>query len=209
MLQVASAISPNEETKRILLDAAGFDPATLVLKRGGPQFSSCLEVAELWIRVAKLSASATQIEAQLLQRAASYECKPVPELHELLDELKAMGIKIGIASMDTEESVRKLIDSHGLVVDFYCGSDSGCGIKPSGDMVHAFCRAVGVSPNEVAVVGDSPGDMRMARNAGCGLAIGVLTGVGTHDTLKEADVIFESLARIRRAPRCLFSAGGV
>jgi phosphoglycolate phosphatase len=43
-------------------------------------------------------------------------------------------------------------------------------------MVHAFCQACDLAPIEVAVVGDNPHDLEMARQAGAGLAIGVLSG---------------------------------
>ena len=71
-----------------------------------------------------------------------------------------------------------------------------CAVKPAPDMVLHLCRAVGVPPTRTAVVGDSPADLRMARAAGAGLAIGVLTGVGGRADLEPlADVV----ARLGRA----------
>ena len=43
-------------------------------------------------------------------------------------------------------------------------------------MAPAFCAACGLEPSEVIVVGDTPADLMMARNAGCAQAIAVLTG---------------------------------
>jgi phosphoglycolate phosphatase len=62
-------------------------------------------------------------------------------------------------------------------------------------MVQAFCRSVGLAAREIAVVGDSPHDLDMARAAGAGKAIGVLTGVSAHDVLSlHADLVLESIA---------------
>ena len=58
-------------------------------------------------------------------------------------------------------------------------ADDGVPVKPAPDMVLRLCAAIGVPPARTAVVGDSAADLRMARAAGAGLAIGVLTGVGS------------------------------
>ena len=56
------------------------------------------------------------------------------------------------------------------------GYDSGHGAKPEPGMILAFCAAMGLSPAEVAMIGDSPADLTAGRAAGCGRVIGVLTG---------------------------------
>jgi phosphoglycolate phosphatase len=64
-------------------------------------------------------------------------------------------------------------------------------------MVHAFCRAVDLPEKEIAVVGDTPHDMHMARAAGAGLAIGVLTGVSPREILADyADRVLNSIAEL-------------
>ena len=58
-------------------------------------------------------------------------------------------------------------------------------------------RSSGVPPARTAVVGDSPADLRMARSAGAGRAIGVLTGVGDRPTLEPlADLVLGSIAEL-------------
>jgi len=52
-----------------------------------------------------------------------------------------------------------------------------------------------LSPSQIAMVGDNRHDMDMARAAGAGAAIGVLSGTGSHQTLTEvADVLIASVA---------------
>jgi phosphoglycolate phosphatase len=52
--------------------------------------------------------------------------------------------------------------------------------------VHGFCKSVGVSPSEIVVVGDSLHDLDMAKAAGAGLAVAVLSGVAGHGHLAHA-----------------------
>ena len=64
-------------------------------------------------------------------------------------------------------------------------------------MVLGFCRATGLSPHEVAVIGDSTHDLHMARAAGAGLAVGVLTGPARDaDLAPDADVVLPSIAAL-------------
>ena len=82
-------------------------------------------------------------------------------------------------------------------IDAFVCADDGVAVKPAPDMVIHLCRAVGVPPTRTAVVGDSAADLRMARAAGAGLAIGVLTGVGGRADLEPlADDVIESVARL-------------
>ena len=64
----------------------------------------------------------------------------------------------------------------------------------------AFCRTTGLKASEIAVVGDSPHDLDMARAAGAGRAIGVLTGVSLREVLSlHADLVLESIADLETA----------
>ena len=61
------------------------------------------------------------------------------------------------------------------MLEFVAGYDSGLGAKPEPGPVIAFAAAVGVSTNEIVVVGDFALDVATARNAGA-RAVAVLTG---------------------------------
>ena len=81
------------------------------------------------------------------------------------------------------------------MVDFVAGYDSVSRAKPAGDMVHAFCKACGLRPSEVAVIGDNLHDMEMGHDAGAGLVIGVLSGNSSREDFGTiADVVLESVA---------------
>jgi len=104
--------------------------------------------------------------------------RPLIPLEPIFRQLKARRIRLGIATNDNEASARNHLAMLKLdyLVDFVAGYDSVKKAKPAGDMVHAFCQACDLAPIEVAVIGDNPHDLEMARQAGAGLAIGVLSG---------------------------------
>jgi phosphoglycolate phosphatase len=131
---------------------------------------------------------------------------PIGRPGEVFAALIAQGLRLGVATNDSEASARRHIEALGLLakVEFIAGYDSGHGGKPKPGMVLAFARRVGVEPREVAVVGDSRHDLDAARAAGA-LAIGVLSGpAGREDLEPHADHI---IADIGALP-ALFAARG-
>lgn len=130
-------------------------------------------------------------------RVAPLSASPIVDLGGLFDELSLLGLTLGIATNDVERSaiatMRHLGVAHRLTA--IIGYDLVERAKPAGDMVHAFCAVAGVEPDEVAVVGDNLHDVEMARAAGAGLAIGVLTGNGAAADLEPyCDHVLASVA---------------
>jgi len=123
----------------------------------------------------------------------------VDPLAPFLSKFVAAGIKLGVATMDDEQSARDTL--HGLdcldMLDFVCGADSGYGEKPDTGMVLAFSEQCGLASSEVMMVGDSPRDLKMGRNAGVGLSVGVLTGTTRRQALAPyADHILDDISGI-------------
>jgi phosphoglycolate phosphatase len=128
--------------------------------------------------------------------------QPVTDLVNLFGRLKTHGLKLGLATMDSSAAAEAQMTSLGVrrLMDFVCGYDSGFGEKPGPGMVAGFCRAVGLKPGEIGVIGDSPHDLDMARSGGAGLAVGVLTGVSPRELLTlHADLVLESIAELETA----------
>ena len=122
---------------------------------------------------------------------------PICDLDVLMLTLSGAGLPIGIASSDGEASIRRTVEVLGVArhVSFIAGYDSGHGPKPEPGMIHAFAAHLGLGASQIAMVGDNRHDMEMARAAGAGAAIGVLSGTGSHQTLAElADVLIGSVA---------------
>ncbi len=121
---------------------------------------------------------------------------PLAEPRAVLRRCASRGLKLGLATNDSEASARRQLVALGVdaYMDFVAGYDSGHGGKPGPGMVLAFARAIGVEPGRVAMVGDSPFDLISARSAGA-MAVAVLSGPARHDELEHlADYVLDGIA---------------
>jgi phosphoglycolate phosphatase len=123
---------------------------------------------------------------------------PIGEPLAVLQALAQDGYRLGIATNDAEASALVQADRLGLMphLDFVAGYDSGHGGKPEPGMVLAFARHIGVSPAEVALVGDSTHDLDAAHAAGA-VAIAVLSGPAPRAELEpHADHVVGTIAEL-------------
>ncbi len=123
----------------------------------------------------------------------------IDNLAELLEGLRARGLRLGLATNDSMASTEAWLAYNGFkrFFDFVAGADSGYGPKPDPAVFDAFCTATGLKPGEVCMVGDAITDVELARAGGAGLAVVVQTGVGHGDALAaRADVVISSGAEI-------------
>ena len=126
--------------------------------------------------------------------------KPLGDLKGLFKHITEAGIKIAVATSDLEERCEKIMEAFGILeyITTITGADSIENDKPAPDMVHKICENVNISPEQTAVVGDNVWDHQMAKNAGCPLSIGVLTGKDDYETMIEfADCVVESIDDIK------------
>jgi phosphoglycolate phosphatase len=116
----------------------------------------------------------------------------------LLTTLRARGLRLGIATNDSEAPARQHLATHGLTgcFDFIAGYDSGFGAKPGPGMCLAFAQQVGLSPARIAMVGDSRHDLEAGRAAGM-RTVAVLTGIARREDLApHADVVLADIGAI-------------
>ncbi|HZY99217.1 MAG TPA: HAD family hydrolase [Candidatus Baltobacteraceae bacterium] len=116
---------------------------------------------------------------------------PVPRAKELLDALRARGIKIGVLSnqsgigrgMITEEQMQAVNDRVDELLGPFDGwyvcphapeDDCKCR-KPKPKLVLDAARDWNLDPSQIVVIGDKSSDADVAKNAG---ATGVLVGKG-------------------------------
>jgi phosphoglycolate phosphatase len=122
--------------------------------------------------------------------------KPLTDMRALFTQLHKHGIKIAIATADDRASTQAMIEAFDLgdyISAMVCGDD-GINSKPAPDMVLTLCERMQVEPAHTMVIGDTTSDMKMARAAGAGLAVGVLSGVSAaRDLVASADVLLESI----------------
>lgn len=182
------AAAGNEALAGHLMAVGGFDPATGLTAPDSLLASAhTVEIAEAWVEAGSplsLDHLARALD-DLFTRSAT-GAVPVTDLAAFFRRLRARGLRTGIASSDSEASIRATAVHFGFAdtIDFIAGYDSGHGVKPGGGMVDGFCATVGVPAAATAVVGDNLHDLAMARAGGAGLAVGVLTGTGTRETLE-------------------------
>jgi phosphoglycolate phosphatase len=185
-----------------LLIAAGYDPA-----KGGFRAGSTLaggttrELIDIWWP--GLDADATREKIHLLdveyRDLAVKHLKPLMPLEPILASLRDAHYRLGVATNDTQGSATSHLHELGVAAmfDMIVGADSVTVPKPAGEMVRIFSAAMGLTPSEIAMVGDNPHDMEEARNGGAGLAIGVLSGnSGHHDLDHLADHVIPSIAHL-------------
>lgn len=203
------------EVMERLLALAGRDP---ISGRVSPHSilaaGTFLQLAELWAaetRRGDIAALRDHYESYCRAHGIA-NARPVTDLPSLFRRLRARGLALGLATMDSHAAAEATMASFGLaeLLDFVAGYDTGHGIKPGPGMVEAFCRATGVPASSVAVVGDTPHDLAMARAAGAGLAIGVLTGASPRESLEtQADCVIESIAELEEVLDAAAPAQGV
>ena len=127
----------------------------------------------------------------------SQKCVALPGSKEAIARLHASGYRLGVATNDSTSGAEKTLLTLGIaqMFDAAYGYDAVANPKPAPDSIIAFSDLTGLRPSEIAMVGDNRHDLEMARAGGAGLAVGVLSGTGTRETLAPmADVILDSIA---------------
>lgn len=173
------------------LDTGTFAPDSPVIAATAADIAAAL-VGELPGRtVADLT---ERIDASAGQAPMS---EAVP-LRPLLAALRGQGLRLGVATNDSEAPARQHLANHGITdcFDFISGYDSGHGAKPGPGMCLAFARQLGLEPARVAMVGDSRHDLEAGRAAGM-RTVAVLTGIARRDELEpHADVVLADIGAI-------------
>ena len=133
--------------------------------------------------------------ARINRLAAAAPMIPAVDLRAVLGALRACGLKLGVVTNDAEAPAHAHLAAAGItdLFDFVAGFDSGHGAKPAPGPLLAFCRATGLSPARVAMVGDSRHDLEAGRAAGMH-RIAVLTGIATAaDLAPHADAVLPDI----------------
>ena len=175
------------------------DPAGLisVASRRETEVAAAAYIAETgkgWFECLKIA-------RQALDEAEKYIGQTASPLFvgslDLLKYLQEGGLKLGILSAATTEEVRNFVANHQLgdYIQLEMGVDEGPS-KPDPMLFLQACQALGVEPGATLMVGDSVGDMQMARDAKAAGCIGI-TWVGKSDNVRGADVVINQLDEIQ------------
>ena len=164
------------------------------------------QIAEAWAAQLGVPAEREQISERLnriFQQQGALMATAVEGLAGTLATLHESGLKLGVATADSERGITNTLQAFDVLdrFDFLAGYDSGYGVKPEAGMVQAFCSSTGLPAEQVVVVGDNRHDIEMGRNAGVGLCVAVLTGTSTREEL--AVLADQVLDDIRGLPELL------
>lgn len=119
---------------------------------------------------------------------------------EVLKYLSEAGLKLGILSAASTERVRAFVSRHclGDYVQLQMGVDKGPS-KPDPALFLQACQTLGVEPSATLMVGDSAGDIQMARQAGAAGCIGICWAKPFENAvhLHAADVVISQLNELQ------------
>lgn len=185
-----------------LLDAAGFDFAARRFRPDSVLAAGTNEdIVALWYP--HLPDEGRRLMVEEFDKVTSTHAlaAPValPGCRTALSALHGAGYRLGISTNDSTGGAERTLLSLGVaqMFDAAFGYDAVANPKPAPDTIHAFCDLTGLKASQLAMVGDNRHDLQMARAGGAGLAVGVLSGTGTLETLSPlADVVLGSIAEL-------------
>ena len=100
--------------------------------------------------------------------------KPYEGMPQLLEELSRRGVALAIASNKFQAGTETLVREFFPGIPFVCilGNRDGFPLKPDPEIVQEVLRKAGQPASAAVMVGDSPTDMKTARNGGIrGIAV--------------------------------------
>ncbi len=186
----------DSRTRQEFAATLGYDPETDVWDPLGPltlaatgecvllmagQLYRCQDVP--WNRAVTIVSQAEDVARCKLEAQDLVE--PIGDVRGRLQQLKAQGIPLALATTDARAMTGHSLEKLGiadLLETTVCGDDE-IPLKPAPDMALEICRRLGVDPGGGMMVGDTVGDMLMAQRAGYAHLVGVASGAQTADVL--------------------------
>lgn len=196
--QIVPLIAPDLQVQNAVYAALAYDPHTgrfakssIVIAGTTPEIADHLHPHLPHFALADLN-------AVLSAQAALAPMMPAVDLPSVLGGLRGRGLRLGLATNDTEIPARAHLARAGVaeMFEFIAGCDSGFGGKPAAGQLLAFARQTGIDPADIAMVGDSLHDLHAAKSAGM-VAVAVLTGVAVAEDLAHAaDIVLPDIGHI-------------
>lgn len=173
------------------LDSGAFHPDSPVIAATADDIAAALAPLVPGMAVSALAARMNAL-AEVTPMAEAVPLAPT------LGGLRDRGLRLGLATNDTEAPARAHLAAHGVahLFDFVAGCDSGHGAKPAPGMLLAFAHRTGLPPARVVMVGDSRHDLIAGRAAGMP-TVAVLTGIAGADELAPlADAVLPDIGAL-------------
>jgi phosphoglycolate phosphatase len=163
------------------------------------EIASAAYVAETgrdWIPALQLVQSAFLEADQYMKRKADHTPLIAGAL-EFLKSCSKAGLRLGILSSDSTDHVDDFVEKNQLApyLSLQMGTD-GALSKPDPLLLQQACEAIGISPAQTLIIGDSQADIQLARTGGAAGCIGMMGGWSSPPQLQADAVIhqFEEIA---------------
>jgi len=156
-----------------LVDIYGEYGATLTLE----QYSTCIGTSldafdpyEHLIKQGELDVTLDIVKDKVKQRYDEHMLKEQvrPGVPEYLEQAKAAGLKLAVASSSPREWVERYLNQLGLLhyFDVICTASEVKQVKPDPELYELALQKLGVRPEEAVAIEDSPNGARAAVAAG-------------------------------------------
>lgn len=181
-----------------LSSALGFDMATAQFDANSIVIAGSVQEVAAAMLPHVADADITSLMARMNTLAATVPQAEVTPLRAFAEQLRNLGLVLGVATNDAEAPALSHLKRAGVrdQFTFVAGCDSGYGAKPETGQLLAFCAQTGLDAKQVVMVGDSMHDIHAGHAAGMH-TIGVLTGVASRaDLAPHADIVLDSIADI-------------
>ena len=144
------------------------------------------------------AAEGVRIFREVYDRVCEDQTRAVPGLNELLEALRARGVRMSIASNKPAAYTHRIVERLGVApyFDAVHGPETAGALKPDPAMIEACLRAMGVSREEALYVGDMPLDAEAGARAGVEVVL-VAGGSASPDALQATGrLVLDSLAAL-------------
>jgi len=139
------------------------------------------------------SAYLKKVESEAASRAV-----PIEGARTILQILKEKKMKIGIITRNNRNVAVQVLKKCDLCqyIDVILARDDVNRVKPHPDHVVKGMQRLNSVPEQTVVLGDHHFEIVAGNRAGC-FTVGFLSGSGTRETLKEADLILDSIKDLK------------
>jgi phosphoglycolate phosphatase-like HAD superfamily hydrolase len=203
-LQLAERLQSitNLDAHQALCSSYGYDLVhRKILPDGKLTYTAMWRLREMMVEVAQslgLSENAARraVEEAWFVPDPVALAKPFTDIRKLFTNIHRHEIRIGIATTDDRGPTQAMLEAFGVtnLVDVMVCANDGIQAKPAPDMIQAICQHLAVDPCKAIVIGDTAADLQMARAAGAGYVIGVLSGMGSLANLTPlADILLDNV----------------
>lgn len=133
--------------------------------------------------------------SRLFKRDYLPTLKPFPNVTDLLTRMKSDDLHLAVGSSSEQDELKELLKIAGAAPYLEAQVSSGDveQSKPDPDIVHTALNKLGLKPNEVVLIGDTPYDIEAALKAGVH-TIAFQCGGWSAKDLKDAIAIYDSPA---------------